>query len=288
MRALLLIASVLVACGGAHPKAAATGEPGFLVWSAQPARTIWFGPDGAQRGAADGIWMATTDGLWRLEERTEERTTTGCEPLGEDKVSPGTAKATYPTLLSGDGKTRVVPWPTDLAGVDEYGSWDEHTAVIASLGDRLFLVSYADGYSCGAHGNVGAMGATFDLSARSLRKHDDRPADPRIAATAEAALTEPVDRLDEDGWQIGMTAPGWRGDELIARHLVYVGACYACGNGEWSSYTWGQWVDDVRVPDDWSRPVLPPPARAALVGDGPRGVSWGTADATWAATFAAR
>jgi hypothetical protein len=287
MRALA-IAALAAACGGPTQAAAPADDLGYLVWTAAPSQTIWFDADGAERGRADGVWIRTDETLWRLEERTVSRVTTGCELGGGDRPPPGRATAALPTLLSADRQTRVVPWPTELEGTDEYATWDERTVVVASLGDRLFFLDYTDAYACGAHGNQGVAAATYDLPARRLTSTAPRPAEPRLAALADAALTEPVDRLDADGWQIGATVPSWTGDRLGARHLVFVSTCYACGNGEWSSYTWGQWIEDVRLPDDWPRPDPPPAVRAALIGDSPRGLSWGLADATWRATFTPR
>jgi hypothetical protein len=286
---------VFAACRTPSPAAPdESSAVGYLVWRTtdRTSETQWFDGDGVVRGRANGIYIATDDGLWRVALATTQSPTTGCELVGDGgEVTAGTADLTELTLESVDGASRLVVERLDPTVAAETATFSQSLSVRASLGSRLFIEEFVDVYACGAHGSLNAKAFGYDIATRSRLDHGDHPAPGRLQAVIAAAAT------DADGgglagdsiWRIGEQVPTWSTGALMARDLVYIDACYACSSGDWSSYTWATWIPDVRIPDDWQRGGdLPAMVVTSLqaAGDQPAGVSWATVDAGWSAVFA--
>lgn len=293
MRRLIVpVLAVIAGCRGSAP-AGPEAAPEFLVWSAGEGgvTTRWLDGDGHERGRTRGIVVAAGGTAWRVEQASHRRTTTGCA-MGDEDATPGSATLTDLVATTADARTRVVVVRPEASAGDGYQDYDHGVAVMAGLGPRLFGVESVSGYACGAHGGVDDQAFEFDLNQRVHRAITPRVAPdvlgPKIRAAFERAAIEGLE-IDSP-FKVAESVPVWSDGALTARHLVIIDTCYACGNGEWSSYTSGLWIDDVRIPDEWraAAGAIPAPVIAAIGNPGatPTGVSWGVADDAWRALFA--
>lgn len=309
-------ASLLAACfrgGPAETEApeAGAGDTGYLVWQTTAngeATTTWLDADGRERGRASGRWLAV-DGALLVERRVvRDRATTGCRERDDGTLEAGQAHLDEVWLERAGAapgaaaRVAVSPaaWPGDI---EEVAEWTQAVTVRASLGPLVFGERATDVFACGAHGSVGMTAFVLDTRAGHLREVAERPASEALASLIAAAVVAdhaeasggpsggPIEPIDEDArWRLVETLPAWRAGVLGARALAVVDACYACGNGMWSSYTAGVWIDPGAPPAGWTALArgLPRPVAARLAaGDGrDQGVSWGPVDARWQAAFA--
>lgn len=289
MRLALLAVTLATACRTGAPSTPSEASPDFLVWSIAddaPAVTRWLAADGTERGRADGIFIAAGDAVWQVKYTAHTITTKGCSMSDDSKPEPGTAHVVDLSLVSADGKTDLVVIRTDPAILDESATYDHTVRLRASLGPLVFGEEASDEFACGAHGTVIVNAFTYDLDGRTHRPFDVRPPPPELGPRIRAAFErEAIEGMDVDSpISLGESLPVWRDGALQARHLAVVDTCYACGNGEWSSYTSAAWVDDVRIPDAWAIAREVPPAVIAQIGNpgvNPTGVSWGVPDPSW-------
>jgi hypothetical protein len=305
----------LGACGGT---AITSTDPepvdAWLVWSSADGapRTEWLATDGTVRGATDAIVVVRDGQLHAVVTGIVGVPTTSCEAQDAAAADAGTAPV-EPTEPTGAGlATRIVVAP--LAGtappvevvpanVPTPGAADEpiaadhrhDAAVTAGLGRFLFVTESTYVYSCGAHGHTAVGSRVVDLetgepidlmagvdlaTARDTARRQlaDAAVDGDLADLADPAT--PV--------ELGASVPTWTDGRLAMRHLFWVETCYACSDGEWSSYSRATRVDDPTLPPALALVGVPPAVAARLSAlPEPRGVSWGKAAATWAAELPA-
>jgi hypothetical protein len=302
--AALAVTVALGACGGTTVMST-DPEPvdAWLVWSSADGapRTEWLAADGTVRGQTDAIVVVRDGQLHAVVAAIVGVPTTPCEAQ-----EAATADAPAEATTAGHA-TRVVLAPLAGAapplevlapgvptpGPDQPVAADHRhdAAVTAGLGRFLFLTESTYVYSCGAHGHVGVGASVVDIETGEpvdLVAGADLTAARATARTQLAAAAVEGDLADladpATAVELGASVPTWTDGRLAMRHLFWVETCYACSDGEWSSYSRATRVDDPGLPPALALVGVPPAVAARLSAlPEPRGVSWGKAAATWAA-----
>ncbi|MGC6515483.1 MAG: hypothetical protein ACON4N_13370 [Myxococcota bacterium] len=133
--------------------------------------------------------------------------------------------------------------------------YDEGLGVTGSVGPWLFLTGSTSEYFCGAHGGSQAGSAVVDLRTLAVADpytdEETNQVDAALRPTAfdvlksdegESFVTEP----SEMAWT--ESRPEW-GDGTLSMRVQFTGdACYACSDGEWSSYTVSHALSSSVVP----------------------------------------
>lgn len=254
-----ILALALSACGGpaTSPRtAAATSDEGWLAWSAVDegsARTTWLDARGQPVGEREGIVIATGEDLVAIERRVETVALPTCEELEASRPAAGGGETGIRTRLVAvslsSGEQRTLVEPLDVAGAAQL----RHEVVpVASLGPYLFARETADVFACGAHGNVEVAMRVLDLRTGlpvELEVPDEADLRARardaLLAEAEGALDEP---LELDAVRRVATFPVLEDGRLGVEHVLTAEACYACGDGEWSSYTRATHLRGAQLP----------------------------------------
>jgi hypothetical protein len=147
---------------------------------------------------------------------------------------------------------------------------------VGSIGPYLFVREHTYAYACGAHGSTGVTQTVWDLSRRAqadiLDPDEHGAADTIGRASAQRLLTP-----EEGEEQVALEnityvasiprylAHGW----LSVEHAYTTFACYACGDGEWSSYTRSVHVPAPHLPARAREFVRPPAAVTAYLDEHP-------------------
>jgi hypothetical protein len=250
---------VIARAVGAPLPPVSAASPDALVWTLDDAgapTTRWLTADGdagyRELGTAPAILIASGADLWRWGTKTEAVQTVGCDHLGNQPGEGAALRAFVERVGSGE-RVEVVA-PSDARGdVTDVNELQQSASPVGSVGSYLFVKEAVYAYSCGAHGSTGVSLTTWDLEARTrgeLLEPAERAAiDGNEAATArtqlppfDAALT-PED-VAYQGPLVGYGAHGW----LHVDHAFTTFACYACSDGEWSSYSTSVRIPAVRLP----------------------------------------
>ena len=278
--------------------------------------TVWFDDHGHRRGQADGMYIAATGQLWQLVRSSHNIALPPCEGRESEGKLASEGLMMVPvgaTPTSGVALiTELVPKPGAGDASDELQGWiEQHSEVVASLGDFVFVKESRDEGTCGAHGATAVSAAVIDLSRRGeVRLVGDADVAelhaPALAAMRRAAEETggPGLLFDQDSnvdaiSHLAMSMPFWieagGGVRMQLRHLFWADACYACSDGMWSSYTTTAWIDASRTPASLAEAAANIPIEVAgqlssATADGPNsvdaiGVSWGRPDADWKRVF---
>ncbi|XXX75518.1 hypothetical protein WMF30_48500 [Sorangium sp. So ce134] len=239
----------------------------LVVWGRTgdgPPRTWHLTEGGAVIRAEPGIVVATGRGEWRWEVREARVETSACDFGLGDTREPGEGTASRAELvLRGRGARQQVIAPPDADGSNVI----QHAVeAIGSVGPYLFIEERTYTDACGAHGFEGAAfmvwdagkGAVVDLLA-------EVPDVPALQGEAEALLDGDEDdpeaaRQEENAPDLVQIAPAYdeRGALRLTARLARA-ACYACGDGAWSSYTRSVVVPAENAPERLAAWVSPPP-----------------------------
>jgi hypothetical protein len=261
----------------ASPAEANAGEAGeILLWGhtgdAAP-RTYRLAPDGSGRVIAEeaGIVIATSRGEWRWETREVKVKTEPCDWGNGPESGEGEGTLTHASLRLRTGGTErqdvIVAENPDGANQIEHG-----VTVNGSAGPILFLEEGTYTYACGAHGGSAAEFHAWDvergkamdllaevpqlgvLKARAEKILDEGEEDPEEARKEESPpdLVQLLPVYDARG-RLGI-------DAQFARF-----ACYACGDGMWSSYTRSAVVPSGWLPARIAPFATPPEAVTAFL-----------------------
>ncbi|WP_433930428.1 hypothetical protein AB3662_40965 [Sorangium cellulosum] len=248
-----------------------------LIWGSTgegTPRTWHVAEGGAVIREEPGIVVATRRGEWRWEARAKEVETTPCELWDGDTREPGEGTATDAELvLRGDGERQAVITAPDQ---DESNEFQHSAALIGSVGPYLFIEERTYSDLCGAHGSEGAAftvwdaerGAAVDLLAEVSGV-------PSLQRAAEATLDDLEEdpeaaRREKDPPQLVKIAPAYdaRGSLRLTAQLAR-SACYACGDGAWSSYSRSATAPIPRSPGRLAAWASPPPAVQAFLAQTP-------------------
>ncbi len=245
----------------------------ILVWATQgengPMRTFYLAGDGALRvlRESEGATVVTSHGdlTWKAEEK--ELNLNGCEHVDGSPRTPGKGTIMNATLVKSNGQVAQKVVDANDGGFGSEPDIDElnHFATLTgSIGPYLFIREGSYAYACGAHGNSTAASMVWDANA-------GKPVDlvPELA-NAEKLVATAKQKLDEvDGDEGG---PEESNEPAFAQFIpVYSEhgalridvqfarwACYACSDGEWSSYTRSAIVPTNWFPERMKTWAMPP------------------------------
>ncbi|WP_437295655.1 hypothetical protein [Sorangium sp. So ce426] len=251
--------------------AALGGE--LLVWGRTgdgPPRTWHLTEEGAVIREEPGIVVATRRGEWRWEVREVKVETSACE-FGPDEMNePGEGTASRAELvLRGTGARQQVIAPSDADGSNVI----QHEAeAIGSVGPYLFIEERTYTYACGAHGFVGVEFTVWDADTGAIVDLlTEVSGVPALQGKAKALLDEDEDdpvaaQQEENAPDLVQIAPTYdaRGALRVTAKLARA-ACYACGDGAWSSYTRSAVVPTRKAPERLAAWVSPPPGMQSFL-----------------------
>lgn len=289
MRSLALASAALalVACGArspaADPVATSAPERGWLVWS-EPAegevRTTWIDASGEARAERPGLVMASGSSLVVIQRERETMVLPTCDQLEQDDAgAPGGDEGTRTRLVAASlatGEQRVLLEALDAEGL---ASLDHDLVPIASLGPWLFVRERAERFACGAHGDAEVAVRVIDVRTGSRAELELGPANDLRARARDALLAEGEGAIEAplelEAVEAVASVPALEAGRVVMDHVFATEACYACGDGEWSSYTRATTIRDARVPGAIAQDAaLPEPvARWIAAHQGVRGVS---------------
>lgn len=259
------------------PEAEAAGNAAsgvvVLVWGGAgdgAPRTWHVTEGGAVIREEPGIVVATRRGEWRWEVRDEQVATAACElGLGEMRESGEGMAIRGELVLRGKSERQEVITPPDG---DESNEIHHTAALVGSVWPYLFIEERTYTDACGAHGFEGASLVVWDAEKRAaVDLLAEVPGVPALQSAAEALLDEREDEVDaalqeRDAPELVQIAPAYdaRGALRLTAQLARA-ACYACGDGEWSSYTRSAVVPVERTPARLAAWASPPPGVRAFL-----------------------
>ncbi|WP_441290742.1 hypothetical protein ACSRUE_09670 [Sorangium sp. KYC3313] len=249
----------------------------LLVWGRTgdgPPRTWHLTEEGAVIREEPGIVVATGRGEWRWEVREVKVETSACEFGPEETREPGEGTGNRAELvLRGTGARQQVIAPSDADGSNVV----QHEAeAIGSVGPYLFIEERTYNYACGAHGFVGVEFTVWDAErGASVNLLAEVSGVPALQGEAEALLDEDeadpeAARQEEDAPELVQIAPAYdaRGALRVTAKLARA-ACYACGDGAWSSYTRSAVVPAKKAPARLAAWASPPPGMQSFLAQHP-------------------
>ena len=267
-----LLSLVLAACAGGsdapvlekaqttaqEPHDPASGPTAHLIWGANREDgslwTLWVERerDGAVRvvDVMEPV-VAVAGELWMLSiERSPVRLTVDCglewgdEPMGTET---GTVTALRLQPVTGERAPIELLAPGSAHDMADH---EESIHLLGSVGRYLFAERSVYGFACGAHGNVTNEGYIFDLeTGRPVELVDGDSVNRRFADRALAALRARDDMvLFSETASFTRTRPDYAATGLRMMHQLTADTCYACSDGNWSSYTVSTEIADDRLP----------------------------------------
>lgn len=296
--------------GPVEPEVPVEGDPAFLVWAAArpldaatglpgplqlTTRWVVLRPSGPEvRGTTSGILAAGVGGLARIDVARAELPGTACDGTA---FTHRVADLVW-TPLAG-GEPRVVDplvFPADTPPGERF-EWTEDVTVDGQVGPYLFVRGQAVDHGCGAHPNTLARSRVIDVATGAEAPLLDDVTLRPVLDAARASLLASLARPGADGTPRGEAArpedleiarlvPRWTPEKLVLAVQVTAPTCYACSDGQWSSYTVSETVDLLEVSPallPWAVPPAWPPELGPIDGwSDVRGVD----EAVLAAAFA--
>jgi hypothetical protein len=194
------------------------------------------------------VLIAAGNEVWRWGTKAESVATIACpelaQPPGEGAVVRG-----FVERVGSNERIEVIA-PNAAPDVNEVS---QSLALVGSVGPYLLVKESTYLYSCGAHGSTGVSLTTWDLSARAqgdLLDPAERlalDANERTVAQAKLPTFDAPLTLEDVSFQGTLVAYGAHGGLRVEQAFTTF-ACYACGDGEWSSYTASILVPAARIP----------------------------------------
>lgn len=244
--------TAVIAADAAPVADAALPADMVVVWSpgdAPQSRVFRVAADGAVTDVASGpgIVVVADNVAYRFAEKQKQVTLIVCPHLAPPEGAPlPTADILAADLeqLGADTHRILVPFP-DTEGV---ASIDHSISLDAQVGPYLFLTEGQEIYACGAHGNVLVRAKVADVTASTAAPVLTKDERARVLATlGPVALKRLHDKgvadlgadadYTPDKVDLVSIEPSWISGHLRVGVRFAADACYACGDGEWSSYT---------------------------------------------------
>jgi hypothetical protein len=242
---------------------AAAPDQAYLVWStdsADAAETAWIDGEGRVVARRPGVYAAGGGTVWRWTEAKTPWKGVDCECLRAEEYAEGaqcvaTAPVAVAALVDESGE-RTIPMLVLPTGEDlEIAPPEQEARPLSGVGPFLLVERRMETYACGAHGSVGVEWAAYDLRAGApaalLDSAETHAATAREGAAALAELRREMEPEEAARREVELTAveARWSPDgALRVGYQFTTGACYACSDGLWSSYTRSAVVPAGSVP----------------------------------------
>jgi hypothetical protein len=272
-----------------------------LVWTKRrgnPPQTWTIDRTGAVIARDDGVRIAANGKVWAWREAPREIGTKAC-PRYDDNGNELPADETPPlgsglraTLERVDGGEAIEIVP--VANGEGAQDIRQSVELVATVGPYLFVRDATYVYACGAHGNVGVGFRVWDVErgavvwdasdeVSSPFVHGPIENDARAQAVGSLAADEDVVAFAENGAiQASLTEilPSYSaGAELRVVLQFTAPTCYACSDGDWSSYSRSSRQTTRSIPQMLRAWTTAPPAIRAFVDAHPDLVVGGWSDA---------
>jgi hypothetical protein len=256
--------------------AAASASPeAYLVWSIDPADTVgvgqtaWIDGEGRVVARRPGVYVAGGGAVWAWTKGTKPARGGDCDCLeendfAEDAQCPKTAPVGVADLVDALGGRRIalleVPTSNEQIDYSQMEPPEQDAWPVGGVGPYLLMERSIYMYGCGAHGSVSVEWSVYDLrTGDTVALLDNAEVEAATAREGAAALAELRKEMTEDEAavrEVEMTAVETRWTAEGALRVGYqftTGACYACSDGIWSSYSRSLVVPAPTLP----RPLAP-------------------------------
>lgn len=240
------------------PSEAAEAHAPFLVWGTdRDGLTYSFWIERTATGFASteatGVVIAADGALYHwVEEEVPLEAKLDCETLETDGSAEATGVAVFLDRVGG-GERRDLFSSDPLAAL-EAADYSEEAALIGSLGPFLFVTRSTYEHHCGAHGGVSYAFHVIDARTGNPVELYGEEELPAVARFAEAARTKLVSETDGEALVFGedieqtLFRPVLDASGARMAHQWTMGACYACSDGEWDSYTVSTTLESDALP----------------------------------------
>jgi hypothetical protein len=272
-RLLLLLSLSLAGCGAARPEPDIAPLPldetvggSGLVWlvgSDGRSRTLWVSLEDGRPLASqpiDGPLWSIGPRLWQWIEEPVEVPLYDCSVVSSERAPNDAASIGTGTLSRVILRDVTETLDVELRAAPslEPMRWaSDSIHPIASVGPYVFVVEAMETDTCGAHGSAQVESYVWDLGnaqraeilspieRSSLAGAEERTARLRLIEEIESG--ELADELGEI--QLAALWPAWDlHDGLGLEYVFTADSCYACSDGEWSSYTIATRVEAAALP----------------------------------------
>lgn len=245
-------ASALVASDSARPSAS---PEAYLVWSGDStnARTAWIDGEGRVVAQKRGIYVAGAGTVWAWTPGMKKGTWIDCECLREQEFDeddsrmaarcPQEAEVRVADLVDvvGGRRIEVLKGESD----EDMAPPEQSAQPLAGVGPYLFVEYFHDLYMCGAHGVGGFGPGVYDLrTGAQVELVDSVEAEAYEAREGEAARAaliaenEVGEAFEIEGVDLTEVEVRWSPEgALSVAYQFTTGACYACSDGEYGSYS---------------------------------------------------
>jgi hypothetical protein len=135
----------------------------------------------------------------------------------------------------------------DLVGT--VGAFDADDEITGSVGPFVFVKRTTYSFACGAHGSTTVESLVWDLEhGVPVNLAGELPVDPSLATEARAELGDEVFDLGEEP-ELTELVPRLTDDgRIVLDRQLTMGACYACSDGRWSSYSRSAILERASLP----------------------------------------
>lgn len=213
-----------------------------------------------------GVLVGTSRGVLRWEVRAQRTPTLPCEATS---IAAGAGQLARAALLdpATGARDEVVPLPA----FEESNTRQHDARLVASVGPYLFVLEEDAVFACGAHGSTAVTARVWDAERRTaVDLVQELPALDVLARQADARLDEAgleaAPLVDDERSAIVALVPSFGPDATLALDALGArSACYACGDGRWSSYTRAAAVPVGPLPRSLRGLGVPPRAVRAFV-----------------------
>ncbi|MEZ4224633.1 MAG: hypothetical protein R3B13_27025 [Polyangiaceae bacterium] len=256
-------AAVDVASAKQESNGAAQGEPGargYLAWGYHKEQLVsrWYSLERGhvvEAGSAPAVMIADGDTVWRIDHQETKLELPSCAVIlgttgPDDSKGEGTLTQVWAQELGGARRHMLVSAERP-EGATEY----QHSVrMLGSVGTLLFLEESEYDYSCGAHGGTSKGFVAADVKS-GFNTDVLTPTERSKIDRAEGVLARrwflgegvfPED--DGDGVELVRLVPHYVRGALTVDALFAAPTCYACSDGEWSSYTTTKSIELAVIP----------------------------------------
>lgn len=288
--------------------AASASSEAYLVWSVDPAEsagragTAWIDGQGRVVARRPGVYVAGGGTVWAWTEGKKPGRGVDCECLrnaefADDAQCAKTAPVGVVDLVDALGGRKIALLEAPAGDSVQIEPPEQEARPLAGVGPFLMVETRSDNYACGAHGSLHVGWDAYDLrSGDTVSLLDSAEVEAAIAREGAAALAELRKEMDPEEVayrEVEMTALEARWTPEGALRVGYqftTGACYACSDGIWSSYSRSAVVPAASIPRPFAEYARAPEAVRRYWRTSPPGerAGWSVVDAPDAAAALAR